>query len=206
MKKFLTIRNIIYGLVLALVGNALWEGVFRKTLNFIWKYLLTISTLGIDKYKNNLYIDIARGFYEQASLEILTLFIGLVFGIFFGGLLSISSIKKSDDTHEKEGRLFSWYKRNKSIVKSVMVIYVIFMLAISTLTIARIAYVNKSIAYYQQLQSIVHPYITDEQVNQLNSRFAQIKNQSDYIKLIEDIISIANTNNLALPNSPSFIF
>ena len=79
-------------------------------------------------------------------------------------------------------------------------------MGVTILSLSKITYINKSIAYYRQLESIAAPYLTSNQEKVFNSRFAQIQNKEDYTKLIDDLIAVVGVAGQTLPKSPSFIF
>lgn len=95
MKKISTTKTIIGSFVLVIIGSALWENIFKNILNFSGKTLLDISTLGIEKYRNDIYVLIARGFYERVSLGILTLAMSILIGVIVGCIIIIFKIRNS---------------------------------------------------------------------------------------------------------------
>ncbi|MCX6723235.1 MAG: hypothetical protein NT094_04215, partial [Candidatus Staskawiczbacteria bacterium] len=178
--------------------------VFRGFLNVAGKILLTFSTLGIEKYKNNIYLDVAKGFYEQPSLQILALVFGIIFGVLFG-MLSII-LKKRKDEVVPQSKINEWLVSNTNKVKIILIFYILFVLSFSFLSLARVTYINKSIAYYDQLIKIASPYLALDEEKVLNSDFAQIKNKNDYLELTNNLEQIIKKQNKKLPEPPSFIF
>lgn len=205
MKNFLNTKTVIVSLIVGLVGSALWEHIFRDLLNFGGKTLLTISTLGLEKYKDDIYISIAQGFYEQVSIQTLSLGLGILFGTVLGSILITFRIKEKDE-ETKESKVKEWFKNHKRLVRTGFLIYTIFVMGVTVLSLTKITYINKSIAYYRQLQSIAAPHLTFDQEKIFNSRFAQIQNKEDYAKLIDDLTAVVGAAGQTLPKSPSFIF
>ena len=122
MKNFLNTKTLIGSLIVGLFGSALWENIFRDLLSFGGKTLLTISTLGLEKYKNDIYISIARGFYEQVSIQTLSLGLGVLFGITLGGILVTFRIKEKDG-ETQESKVKEWIKNHKRFVRTGFLIY-----------------------------------------------------------------------------------
>ncbi|HDY73021.1 MAG TPA: hypothetical protein ENH86_00405 [Candidatus Jorgensenbacteria bacterium] len=203
MKNFLNTKTIIGSLVVGLIGSALWENLFRDLLNLGGKTLLTISTLGLDKYKDNIYMSIAQGFYERVSIQILSLGLGVLFGIALGTIIITFKINKKDEK-SKDLKIKKWLRGHKRFVKIGFLIYTIFVMGITVLSLAEITYINKSIAYYRQLESIAAPYITSDQEKIFNSRFSQIKNREGYTKLINELSVIIDEAGQTVV--PAFIF
>jgi hypothetical protein len=205
MKNFLNTKTIIGSLLVAIAGSALWENVFRDVLSFVSQFVLTIATLGLEKYKNDIYINIARGFYEQVSLQILSLSLGVFFGIMSGMALFIFKIKEGDE-RQKASKTREWVNSHRRFIKVALLTYTFFMIGLLTLSLVKITYINRSIAYYRQLESIALPYLTPEQEKLFNSRFAQIKNREDYVQIIIELNKSVSGRALSLPAPPTFIF
>lgn len=205
MKNFFNTKTVIGSLVVGLLGSALWENIFRDLLSFGGKTLLTISTLGIEEYKNDIYISIARGFYEQVSIQILSLGLGTFFGVVLGSILLTFRINEKYEEARKS-KVREWLQVNRRFVRTGFLIYTIFVIGVSILSLSKITYINKSIAYYRQLENIAAPYLTSDQEKVLDARFAQIQNKGDYAKLMNDIAIIISGARQRLPVAPSFIF
>lgn len=205
MKIFSNSKTIIGGLFLTMIGSALWENVFRDVFNFIGRTLLTVSTLGVEKYKDDIYVDIAKGFYEQASIQVLSFVIGILAGVIVAMVGAILKNKKEDENN-KNSKIINWLKEHRRFVKLTFLFYSFFVIGITVLGLSKITYINKSIAYYKQLETIASPYLTVDQEKVFNSKFSQIKNRDDYIKIIKDLELILKDKVQTLPESPSFIF
>jgi hypothetical protein len=199
-------KKIVLTIILAIIASALWENVFRGFFNFIFRVLLTISTLGIEKYKDNIYVDISKGFYEKASLTIIALLLGAFLGVIYATLSPVFRRKEEESGNNDKSRIKNWISSHRRTYKSVLLVYLAFVTIFTILNISELAYINKSIAYYNQLVNISRPYISLNQEYIFNSRFAQIQNSNDYKQLVQEISDIVLKSNQKLPESPSFIF
>ncbi len=202
MKKFFKDhwRPVSLAIFISIAGTALWENLLRDFFNFIIKILLTVSTLGVEKYKNQIYEDISRGFYEGASIFLLSLILGSFIGL-AAGVLS----RKNNNENEGQNPIRKLFKTKENL-KTFLIIYLIVLAIVSTLTVARITYVNKSIAYYNQLLKIVSPSLSIEDRVFIESQFAQINTKEEYIQIIENLEKIVRESDAAQPQKPSFIF
>lgn len=207
MKLFFNTKTILGGVVVAIVGSALWENIFRDIMNWSGKFLLTVSTLGIQKYKDDIYINISHGFYEGTSLLILSLATSILCGFIFAFALIIFKEKDNKEKNESKNYIIKeWLKNHKFFSKLIFLIYSLFVVGVIILSFVKIEYINRSIAYYNQLKNIASPYLTLEQEKVFNSKFAQIKNKEDYVQLTKDLVEIIGGEIKDLPKAPAFIF
>lgn len=67
------ILAILGTIVLGALGSGLWEVLVKPGLAWAGGAVLTISTLGLDSLRDQIYADVAIGSYERASLSILAM-------------------------------------------------------------------------------------------------------------------------------------
>lgn len=198
MKKFVT--SIIGVIILGIFSSALWDKLFKPLTEILFRLLLYVSTLGIEKYRNGIYSEIAKGFHESVSLEILTwitsVFVGTVVAVVF---LKIKGHKKS--ALSNDGFLFKTINRIYFLI-----LYLVFSITFVGLNIVKIQYINRSIVYFEQLLNVVSTEITDDSYKGFQSEFAEIKTKNDYISSINKLKRIGKKSGKKLPIPPSFIF
>ncbi|MBX4200937.1 hypothetical protein KW786_02295 [Candidatus Parcubacteria bacterium] len=206
--KFFTKKLILPSIgtiVLALITNAIWENFFRDLLNWLVRIILNVSTFGIKKYQDGIYADVARGFYERSSLEILLI---IVCGFSALTLLITFShfgkfVFRQSETKIKIKEFIGSFIRGNSLVSLLPRLYVLFFAIILIANVARMAYVNELIAYHNQLLRIIAPHISEEENKIFLSKFAQIQHKSDYEKDVKELEEIILENNVKLPEKPS---
>ena len=59
------------------VVNAVWEFMARPFVLFAQEIILNLSTLGIQRFKDSMYSEIAKGRYDRASLQMMGLYVSL---------------------------------------------------------------------------------------------------------------------------------
>lgn len=207
MLKFFS-KLAIGTVLLSVLLSLLLEPLLRDVITFIEKSVLTLSTLGVVVYKNAIYQEIARGFYEHVSMKILAFEFGISFGILIGIVIILARRiwKRRKDDSEEERPSEPSDRLPTKIMFFVLSVYMLIVFCISILDITKLVYVNRSIAYYNQLTRIVEPYIAPMDIKKLNSKFAQISSRENYVEILEELDSIINKNNLSAPEAPSFIF
>jgi len=79
-------------------------------------------------------------------------------------------------------------------ILTIVVIVIYSFLAIQT------TYTTRAIAHYQQLLTLVGPFLDEPRVKKFNSRFAQVRSSSDYVAVIADLRAIAQQHGLKPPD------
>ena len=126
---------------------------------------------------------------------------GVIIGVVF-----LSFREKEKDENTENSKIKNWARKHKRSVKIIFLAYSFFLISITVLSLVKITYINRSIAYYKQLQSIASPYLTTDEEEKFNSRFSQIQNKEHYIQIINELKKIIGDKNQNLQKSPDFIF
>jgi len=197
-------KTITLTVIIGLVTSLIYESMFRPTFGWFFHFLLNVSTLGLEKYKDNIYIEISKGFHEDMSLQIYKLSIGLLIG-FVLSLILMLLVRKSKDENSYIHKIFKTPSRVMDS-KIFLVTYIVVLLAITSLDITQNVYINKTITYYNQLLNIISPNLDFNQFQIFNSRFAQISKRQDYIDIINELTDLAKINNKTIPKKITFIF
>jgi hypothetical protein len=191
-------------ILLAIFSNAIWEYIIEPSSNIGFRWLLNISTLGVTKFKDQLYSDIAKGMHEDASMQLYILFIAFLSAFLILSILKVFIYKHLQERGEakepsKVFRLLAFLNRNK-VFYYFSIAYLIFAVTFFILTSARLKYVNRAVTHYNQLINILASDIPTENILIYNSRFAQIQNKDDYVRLIHELKGIAVERNKKVPN------
>ncbi|MFX0199722.1 MAG: hypothetical protein ACFFCW_26670 [Candidatus Hodarchaeota archaeon] len=212
---------LIIAIVAGAIGSGVWIHIFGPLIYWSRDKILTVTTLGIQAFKDSTYQQIASGFHESASDTLLFDFRYLLMMVFILVTLhlivrgreirrriqkDIDQLEKTEeekkpsleDLHEK----FSLaHTRSNRIVKRG---YILFMFAIIwsmvfMISTIRLRYINSAISHFQQVLTICSPYLEPGKEKQVISSFAQIRSQKEYVNLLDDLKKIATTNKLYLP-------
>jgi len=201
--------GIIGTVILGVVSSAIWDGV-KPLTKWLYEQALYVSVLGIDKLKDGIYIDIAKGYHESASLEMYSLIHSVLLGFVIAIMVAASIVhlyeNGKDHIADKVKNFLIWPRNLKGRSFFVFIVfYTIFVVTILTFNLVKTKYINDAVTYYEQLTSIVAPYVDEQKMSQFESDFAQINSKSDYESIINDLLLIADENNLQKPEF-SFIF
>lgn len=196
--------GIIGTLLLAVFSNALWEYIFKPSSGALFRWLLNISTLGMAAFKNQLYADIAKGFHENASLQLYAIAVGFLSALALLALLLFIFKKHliravDPESHNKVIGFFKSANKSK-ILHYFSIIYLIFATTFFILDSVKIKYINDATSHYYQLINIVSPGLSQEEILEYNSKFSQIESKEDYVNLIQALENIAKEQQRKIPD------
>ena len=228
MQKYYKIIAVTFGtIILGAVGSGVWEYILDPFVSASTKAILNIATLGVKSFKNDLYIEVAKGFHEKASYLLLSkvdiiLVIGLLFYSFINALRIKSLIYDRDLQLKKIHRIESggkleenhWMDELKDIkdelkcpkiqyllkTSYVLIGIAVLLLSAQYVSSKRSFYINEAITYYQQSKSIIAPYISSKDLLLFDSRFSQIKTPNDYYEIMNQLKSVAKNEKVDLPD------
>jgi len=216
------IGGVISAIVLGAIGSGIWQYVFDPALSKGSKVILDLATLGVESFKNDLYQEIAIGFHEKASSALYSQF--NMFCTLFLVLMPIflliktkeviqqksdmlKKLEQMEDEGEKESlttdnlRESTQNLRPERLLAFIYVLLVVGVLLFSAqfVTSKRDRYVNSAIAHYSQLKRIVSPYVSQNEIQLLDSRFSQIQSANDFESIIVQLNDITKQHNAKVP-------
>jgi hypothetical protein len=62
--------SVILALIVGGLGNGIWKYVFEPAFTWSLSGALSVATLGVEAFKDDLYSEIAKGFHEASSLSL----------------------------------------------------------------------------------------------------------------------------------------
>jgi len=216
MKKYIRLSAVLAllgALIVGVLGNALWDLLFKPVLVWISTVLLNIATLGLNSLRDNLYIEIAKGLYDRSGFETFSfMMVGLLTLLLFLVLLMpIAFLLLTNEMMRKKNlvkagpnkrqsvvslrRLFRWLRWSLVVLAASGTLNASLVLTI----LARMAFITNGAVYLDQSQRIIAPYLTDNERIVLRSRVAQMKSRSDFDRVNADLTKVATANNVALP-------
>lgn len=185
--------------ILAIIASAIWDKAVSPIFDYIYKFLLNVSTLGLEVYRNAIYVEISKGFRERVSLEIY-----IIITSFFLASIILTTTRLWWKINNKISKKQKSVPNFKNIVP--IILFLIFSITFISLEFIKTGYINMSVTYYNQLLKIASPEISDNQFKTFESLFNQIKTREDYVDLTNQLIEINNSKSKTNPKSPRFIF
>lgn len=189
------LRYVLVTIVLGAVGSGAWEWMLKPFLLGASDFGLTVATLGIQSFRDSLYVDIARGHHEESSLRLYSAIFGIFPLVLLGmvlGAMQGRRIFRSSISNTAQERLITWLAKPLFVVLT-------FVMVFSIVQANQLAYVNRAITHAQQLLTIVDPYVSQDQRLLLRSRFAQVSSSEEYAKLTTEMERICRARSLRVP-------
>lgn len=216
------IGGVISAIVLGAIGSGIWQYVFDPALSKGSKVILDLATLGVESFKNDLYQEIAIGFHEKASSALHSQF-NMLYTLFLV-LIPIVILKKTremiqrksaimkkleqmEEGLERESRTIEDLRQStQNLRPERLLVFIYALLVVGVLlfsaqfvTSKRDRYVNSAIAHYSQLKRIVSPYVSQNEIQLLDSRFSQIQSANDFESIIVQLNDITKQHNAKVP-------
>ncbi len=215
-----TPRVLGYLLVGAL-SNPLWLYILRPLIGHTRDWVLDLATLGVQSFKDNIYVEVARGFHELSGagtfLFLVIFQIAAVTLLLLWTFLRFRSIKEryselldekdttdgqevetrmsSDEIRESLGR----YERSQRKYFYLLIPAAIMLVTLLLLLSAQVLYVNSAVSHFHQILRIASPYLDEGEEAFILSEFAQIHNKEDYVRIVERLVTTARMNGQDIP-------
>jgi len=207
-KKIILGGGIVGVIFLGVVTNAIWDALKPLTA-YLFKLTLNLSVFGAEKFKDNIYLEIAKGMHEGTSLLVFLTVYSFLLGFIFISVLLMLVIRRKgalktegDRTPNFFDKIYTYQKDlpKKSWFVWFFFLYTVFATTIFTLDAVKQRYINNAVTNFEQLSKIVRPYISEEEDIKHASIFFQIRNKEDYVVLINKLQKIAKDNNQSIPD------
>jgi hypothetical protein len=191
-----TARYLLIMIILGAVGSGAWEWILKPALAGASSFLLSVATLGMERFKDSLYKDIALGFREDSSLKLFTFILAMVPSFLFGvsiGMLSGRKITKNDIGNSMLDRVLKKAGAPLFVLSA-------FLVAFSLVQVAQTTYINRAITHFHQLLAIAGPYMSQEEIALSRSKFAQVSSKSGYVQVVEPLRKNCRVKGLEFPS------
>jgi len=209
-----TVLTIVGALVVGALGSGLWEILFKPTLNGLSSFLLSVATLGIQSVRDSLYLEAAKGQLDRAG--IFASFLTTMFMCSSFALVSMFTLTWTGRTLHRATRDFNLVQaakllsedsaiyRLRRLVRLFRIAFILLIGSIalitgtSWITLIRETYIMNTVAYLQQSQTIVGPFLTDRERATIASEVAQMKSRADFDVMVSRLSKIAEENKVKL--------
>lgn len=190
-------------ILLGAVGSGVWDLALRRIVLASLSGLYSLGTLGVDSFRDRIYLEAARGFREMPSLLLLAVLAGTFLGIPSGALgfklgrrvprradyATDDAFRQACDTYRHR------WRRLAPLLGFVLIAFTSFVL----LELARLVQTNGVVAHFQQCMTILAPQIDGRDTQILRARFAAMRTKRDYVALLRDVELQAQNHGIALP-------
>ena len=160
-------------IVLGALGSGLWE-LAKPLLGWGWAALVGLSTLGLSSLRD--------GLYSQAALTM-----GRPIGI-GTAMQSLSAIMLLIGSMILRGIAAAGPLDSKRFLRQVS-LFLLFGATTMTVASARNAYVLRLAVFYEKLEVVAAPLISDLELKQHRAQFVRVTNRADYLAIIDSLSS-----------------
>jgi len=109
--KKLVWGSTIFGvIVLGIVTNAIWD-LLKPISKYMFQFLLNLSILGKEKFKNGIYEEIAKGFHEGSAFEVFRLTHSIFLGIILMTVVISFILRNKILSYENEENKNSFFRK-----------------------------------------------------------------------------------------------
>lgn len=200
--------GVVGVILLGAVGSGLWETVFGPLLVGLRNRALDFTTLGLSSLKDTAYAQVASAFYRQQAdptqIPTALILIGTVVALY---LVWSMVVKAAGDTMALSARhlgteaerimaSFVWTRRVYSFL--VLLLGILAFIVYLGLTIQQ-SYVNSAASHFRQVLAIAAPLLTDQEEEELEGRFAQLRTREEYLELIGEVERLAKDHDQVVP-------
>lgn len=215
------IGGFISAIIIGAIGSGVWQYIMEPVLSLGSKAVLELATLGVESFKNDLYREIAKGFHEKASNALYTQF-NLLYGFaliaipVFLALETKKLVGRKSALAEQLQQIESGQEKTPNVAelreellnirpeRSLKFIYVLIVVGLVVLSAhfvvsMRDSYVVSAVTHFFQLKRIISPYVDLKEMNELESRFAQVQSANDYKIVISKMREIAIQSSIKTP-------
>ena len=196
--------SILVLIILGAAGSGLWE-IAKPVFPWVRDIVLTTATLGINRLRDDLYLDVAKTVYSPDATETLNCLVGAILGLILGTVVALwlsgSYLEKPHGLVRKTIDRSYFYKRQVILVGSSVLLV---LTAASWFSAYRSLYITQASAYLIRSQDIIAPFITEDRRLKLRSEIALIENRDDFMRIVGSMRKIASDNHLRFPGFAAF--
>lgn len=185
--------SILGGVVIGALGSGAWKHAMEPALLWMRDALLNVTTFGLDRYRDALYAEVALGNQEGVALSSFSLLVGLVFGLGTSPFLLL--LFRRVTRGNEGGGLQSAGRRYELPV----LVFGSAMCVALFLMWNHVKYVNAAVTHVRQMEAIVAPVVSSDELMIMRSQFAQIASREDYVGLTACMESVAEEAGLRVP-------
>src|SRR6266446_2247870 len=215
-------------ILLGAIGSGVWQGLLGPALHSLRNWVLDLASLGFRSYKDALYRQIAVDNSNAVNLETLFIVIVLyVIGVsalllFFARALRTladknqnlhsrmlkdlgrkpaaaeepgRSLEELETVVRKSGQRLRWTRRRFKAWAFLWMLLIVTHMVNWT----RASYVDSALAHYHQALRIAAPYLESRELQEIQSRFAQIQSRQAYIEIVQRLTEVASQHQQAVP-------
>lgn len=180
-----------------MISSIIFLYFFQPILDYIGAKALILMDLTSSKFSDDFYSKISHlelMDYSFYWISIICICISIAVGRI--GISGLFSLVKKEKTTEVTS------KTKESVSKKVIFfLFCIFICLFGTLFVSTKFYQLSLISSFKQHLRVIAPYISEQEEEELLSKWSLMKNSNDYKAVYADLENIAKQNNILLPSN-----
>lgn len=192
-------RSVRIGIFTGIVATALFIYFIDPIFSFAGGIILKVASNIYTSYVDRLFMKASVGIHPYPSFALMSFVFGILSGFPFGmlGFFLGRMIQKKHEKNDTQDRLL----KRLFLFVSILLIIVSISLFITTWSIWFQLRLTTS---FEQHMRAVAPYITEQEERVFFSRWAQMQNESDYIRIYQSLKQIADLHKVQLMPNPVY--
>jgi hypothetical protein len=183
-----TLLSTLGVIVLGALGSGLWE-LIKPLLSWGWSGILTLSTLGMDSLRDEMYVDAATGASKSIGTVMAVQLLGTL--IMITGVAIISYIR------------ISFRPNPHPLARAYCLMLFVGAIALCV-SVSRTGYVNQLFIYSTKLETIAAPHLSDTQLKQLRAKYVLIDSRAAYLAHVAALRKVIETAGQSAPDREFF--
>jgi len=197
------LATALAALALAIIGSALWEFAVRPAATSAAGWMVQHIAARSEAFERELVRDIARGPSDYAAVSMYAgktseQFLFMIVGLM---LIAVAYFKTRLTGMLKDQGINS----DRAAIAGVGIILTFLgVMTASPVAAARAQMVSAFVSHFEQSKRVIAPYMSEQQLRVVESRFARMETWEDYKRIIAEISAAAAPHGVRLPNLKLF--
>jgi hypothetical protein len=206
--------KVVGAILVGAVGSGVWETLVKPFLLLVSNALLTISTLGLQVLVDDVYLEIARGLHEDASVQLLVLMLTLIPLALLDRVIALRHVIEKAKAREAlrvlpsqmtgtppaDGNAQSTERiAIAQAVRRGLIVLSVGLCTFATFMQVRFLYVNRAIVYFKQSSDVAAPFLSDTEEEVVRATFVSIRSREDFVQLTNMLDGVIKKNGKTPP-------
>jgi hypothetical protein len=195
------------------LGNGVWFYVTQPLIVTASQWLISVFSLGVESYKDNVYAAAGRGMPEAVATHILGYVVAILavwpLVFYITARNAIAKLSNHDSAPPLMVRIITGDPRTTSrarmirrisLATYITIVATIFGVGYSLTAAASVVVSNVAVAYYRQIRTIVAPHVPPQVVLEYDARMVRVTTRQQYFNLLKEMDTEARKHTADVPD------